>query len=296
MNVMVTGAFGYFGLALVRSLAAAGCAVLATGRPPRPRCASAVKAAIPAGVIVVEKDATALKRADLEGIGAIVHVAGGGASGTDMADSVSALHDNVETAQHVAWLASSAGLRLVLASSIYVYGNATRPLLESDPCAPGTLYGGMKLAAERAWRQAGGLALRFAHIYGAGSGVDFGREGVTERLARSVIHGAEFHLEGYGLQPFDLVHIDDACAAVWQSLNAGRDAFGLRAINIGGGPDWLTVRDVAAVFGVEPAQERSEPPEPGRYMAIDCAAAEIGWRPAVPLSVGAAGLIRALRC
>lgn len=247
MRVLVTGAFGYLGLAVVRRLEADGHAVVAVGRAPRPACAEAVKAAIPPTVEQQPGDVRSLTRAGLRSIEAVVHLAGGGASGGKLYDPAAELRDNVEGARHVADIVPPSARRL-LASSVYVYGTTPRPAKETDPLAPDTLYGQLKAIAEALFQQHKGTALRLAHVYGVGAGVDLQRDGVTERLARAAAGGAPFVLQGDGSQRIDLVHVDDACDAVARALTAEHLP---PAVNVGGGAP-VAVADLARAFGVDP--------------------------------------------
>lgn len=258
MKVLITGAFGYFGAALALRLSPEH-EVLAVGRPPRSGPADRIRALFrELWIRSAEADVHALPADWMRQAKAIVHLAGGGAAGGQSADAAADLLDNIGAVACVAQQAPP-GARLLLASSIYVYGRNCElcPFRETDTLAPDTLYGQMKAVAEALWRQRGGTALRFAHIYGAGAGIDFGRDGVTERLARAAAWGAPFTLQGDGSQRVDLVHIDDACDAVARALLAdgGLRAFGVSldaesVVNIGGGAP-VMIRDLAQAFGVD---------------------------------------------
>lgn len=298
MRVLVTGAFGYLGLAVVRRLEADGHAVVAVGRAPRPACAEQVKAAIPPTVEQQPGDVRGLTRAGLRGVEAVVHLAGGGASGGRLADPAAELRDNVEGARHVADIVPPTARRL-LASSVYVYGVlplsprgvGAQPFHESDTCCPDTLYGQLKCIAEALFQQHRGTALRLAHVYGAGAGVDLRRDGVTERLARRAAGEEPFVLHGDGQQTIDLVHIDDACEAVARALKAPELP---PAVNVGGGAP-VTVADLARAFGLRPAARPSPAPGAARVLDISLASGALDWRPRVPLADGAKGLVDMMR-
>lgn len=286
MRVLITGGFGYLGMALARHLAAHHD-VLITGRRPRPACAKQV------GVLLRElrihscaTDGSEWPHEWVREAEAIVHLAGGGASGGNLGQATAALRDNLDSAAHIADIAPM-GCRLVLASSIYVYGVGNRPFRETDTPAPDTLYGQLKAVAEAVWRQHGGVALRFAHIYGAGSGIDFDRSGVTERLAWAAAGGSPFRMHGDGSQQIDLVHIDDACEAVALALRTKKLP---DALNIGGGNP-VSVADLARVFGVQPHVDSCLVLPSNRALDIGLARAWLGWSPRVALADGAQGLV-----
>ena len=259
MKVLITGAFGYFGTALRRRLAAEH-KVFAVGRTA----------------------AATLEARDVADTEAIVHLAGGGAPGGHSPDPRAAHCDNVESALRILAIAAP-GTRLILASTIYVYGTGSRPFVESDDRRPDTLYGQLKAVAEAVWRQHGGVALRFSHIYGPGGGP--ARDGVTERLARAAAGWGTFQLHGNGRQGIDLVHIDDACEAVALALR-GKDL--PPAVNIGGGAA-VSVAHLARVFlgGMPPM----ELPVVERALDITLAQEALGWAPRVTLPEGARRLI-----
>lgn len=303
MRVLITGAFGYLGLAVVRRLEADGHAVVAVGRAPRPACAEAVKAAIPATVEQQPGDVRGLTRAGLRGVEAVVHLAGGGASGGKLADPAAELRDNVEGARHVADIVPPTARRL-LASSVYVYGvlplprgdgrgAGAQPFRESDICCPDTLYGQLKCIAEALFQQHGGTALRLAHVYGAGSGVDLQRDGVTERLARAAAGGAPFVMTGDGSQRVNLVHIDDACDAIAAALRCSGPL--PPALNIAS-DDFPSIANLARIFEVCPeAAHTGAPVWAPRCLDVSLAEQVLGWTSRVPLVQGARGLVDMLR-
>jgi nucleoside-diphosphate-sugar epimerase len=92
VRLLVTGAFGYLGLALLRRLAPAH-EVVAFGHPPR---RDAARAAIPPGVTVIEGDlddvAAAIGDQELDGA---IHLAGGGGPARVEKDPALAVRTNV---------------------------------------------------------------------------------------------------------------------------------------------------------------------------------------------------------
>lgn len=315
-RILITGGFGYFGSSLAKRLIWDHEVILAG------RLASSGAVVIPARTLYFRavRELAAEHAAEAD---AIVHLAGGGAPGGQSSDAAAALRDNVESAAHIASIAPP-GCRLILASTIYTYGTGSRPFVESDTLRPDTLYGQLKAVAEAVWRQRGGTSLRFAHIYGVGSGVDFGRTGVTEKLARAAVGGSPFEMHGDGSQRIDLVHIDDACSAVEAALVAPELP---PAVNVGGGA--VAVADLVRAFGVDIAAlhcqscgdameyihlEGSNADRRGcmqcrrcgarsagtyldqsRAMDISLAKQALGWVPKVALADGAKGLIEMMR-
>jgi UDP-glucose 4-epimerase len=167
MRILVTGASGFVGRALVSDLAAQGHRVRAAMRQPAdifPR---------PVEVVAVSDLARPLEwRPLLADIEVVVHLAGIAHAGPEIADD---LYDRVNRAATVALAAAAAKnriQRLVFASSIRAQAGpaADHVLTESDPPRPVDAYGRSKLAAEDAIRAAGlpFTILRPALVYGPG--------------------------------------------------------------------------------------------------------------------------------
>ena len=167
MRVLVTGASGFVGRAVVTALAGSGRAVSAgVRRPPQPP--------FPAGVEVVQHpdlsqsfDWTPL----LEGVDQVVHLAG-----IAHTDGVApARYDRVNrlaTAELAAAAAATGVQHFVFVSSVRAQTgpSADHALTERDEPAPTDAYGRSKLAAEAAVRAAGVpfTILRPALFYGPG--------------------------------------------------------------------------------------------------------------------------------
>jgi nucleoside-diphosphate-sugar epimerase len=143
MSVVVTGAAGFLGRALVAALAADGTAVVALDRRPPPTGP---------GIVPVRADllgadpavAQALRSAD-----AVFHLAGHpGVRDTGPAADAARTRDNVAATAAVL-AAVPAGTPLVVTSSSSVYGGAAgRPSRETDPLHPLGAYARSKAAVE----------------------------------------------------------------------------------------------------------------------------------------------------
>lgn len=300
-RVLVTGAFGYVGLAVVRGLA--GHEITAFGHAPRN---PAARGAIPAHVRVREGDIedVALALRDLGPFDAILHLAGGGGPAKLAADPAAAVRTNIRATSELCLRAREQGTRrLIFASTIAVYGTHRdhgRPYSEADAALPDDLYGVVKEAAEHVWvAHAGGVSLRLANVYGAGSGVDMGVNGAVERFARAAAEGGEIKIFGTGAQRIDYVHVDDVVRAFAAAIDAEAPP---AVVNIGGG-DPISIRDLAdrsiaagerlgkrTSFRSEPAPAGKSWPD--RSLAIDLAREALGWTPRVSYDDGIAGLVR----
>jgi dTDP-4-dehydrorhamnose reductase len=153
MKVLVTGARGLLGRALVRELAAHE--VIGLGRDD-----------------LELTDARAVRPA-FERLAPDVVLHAAAYTQVDRAESEPqrAAADNAQATAQVADAARHVGARLIAFSTDYVFaGDLDRPYDEDDPPGPTTVYGRTKLAAEQAVRAhcPDHLILRIAWLYGRG--------------------------------------------------------------------------------------------------------------------------------
>jgi dTDP-4-dehydrorhamnose reductase len=155
MRVLVTGAGGMLGRAVVQAAAARGHDVAALARADLD---VSDRAAVDRAVGGAAPDA-------------VVHCA----AWTDVdgaeADEATALAVNGDGAGHVARAAAATGARLVHVSTDYVFdGRKGEPYVEDDSTGPLSAYGRSKLAGERAVAEASSdhAIARTAWLFGAG--------------------------------------------------------------------------------------------------------------------------------
>jgi len=301
VRILVTGAFGYLGLALVRRLAAAHH-VIAFGHAPRNPAAHAV---IPEKVTLVEGDlldvaATVSAYAPVD---AIVHLAGGGGPARVEADPTAAVRTNVLGTSRLC--AAKGKAQLLFASTIQVYGTHRThagPYRETDATAPDDLYGALKEAAEAIVRVAGGTSLRLPNLFGAGAGIDLGIQGAVERFARAAAAGGELVVYAPGTQRIDYLHVDDAVSAFVAAL--GREL--PPELNLGSGAP-VSIGELASFcvgsahrVGATPRIVVRQPPDgnkvwPDRSLTNGLAGNTLGWRPQVRIQSGLDGLVAMMR-
>ena len=217
-KVLVTGAHGFIGRALCGHLAATGVAHVGAVRTSGPGDAGA-------NMVVVGDFAAADWDEILEGVDAIVHLAGRAhvANARAAADPTPYVVANVHVTRRLCDAAARAKVRrIVLASSVKVYGESTtpdRPFRAGDPKAPGDAYALSKAEAERVLWQAcaasafDGVVLRLPLTYGAGV------KGNFLTLMDAIAAGRKLPLAGIANRR-SLLNVDNAVSAMAAALTA----------------------------------------------------------------------------
>jgi nucleoside-diphosphate-sugar epimerase len=235
-KILVTGATGFAGRALVPALVSAGWQVRATARQfsvwPHP--------GVPGldfiqADLSTERDLSAL----VNGVDAVVHLAARAhvmrEHATDPLSEFRAA--NVAPTSRLAAAAARAGAKkFVLASSIKVNGEGAgeRPYTESDPPGPQDAYGVSKLEAEQALHEQASLhgfsavILRPPLMYGPGVGGNF------RRLMRLVERGVPLPL-GSASKLRSLLFVGNFCSGVLAALD--RPGAGTRVYLLSDGED-----------------------------------------------------------
>lgn len=289
--IMVTGASGLIGRALVERLRLAGRPVLAVDRaPPADETEEPVD-------IAELTDASRLFALVASGVDGIIHC--GGISGPMLGRDNPAGLVGVNVGGTVTLLEAARVLgvrRFVFCSSIVAYGETPvgqEPVDEGAPLTSLDVYGASKAAADllvRAYARQHGLDARVGRI-GWVYGPRRRTPSVVGRMLRSALDGVAVTLDHDGSFPIQVVHVDD----VVSGLLALYDANGVagRAFNVTAGMS-IPVADVAAlvVAAVPGADIRFTY---GRVMdearqatfSVDALKA-LGWHPAVGLGEGIA--------
>lgn len=288
--ILVTGANGLIGHALIRHLHGEGRKVVAMDR--------VVPEELPPEIPVVIADlADALRIVETMArfsVGAVAHC--GAISGPMVANDKPDLvfRINVGGTMIMAAAARQAGVgRFVFTSSVAAYGGQPTqgPVPESAPLLANDPYGASKVACEAilgAYRRAGldVIALRPTSVYGP--------RRTTDCAIRRMIEDAQaglptrFDLGADARRQF--VHVDDTVDAMARALDASPRP--RMAYNISGGT-WLTLGDIAAL--VKRVLPRADigfaVPDAARDSAIgaldlDTARRELGYVPRISLEDG----------
>jgi nucleoside-diphosphate-sugar epimerase len=209
VKVLVTGATGCVGRAVVRTLLGGGHGVRAVWRGVAP-----ADAGLPAGGAGLEWVRAELTHDDLLplalGCDAVVHLAAL-VHHPEVRDPAAYTLANVTVTANLHDAAIAAGLergRFVFASTVAVYGrDFDFHADETTPVAPRTPYGRSKLAGEAAVRERHGVVLRLPITYGPGD------RGNMAQLIRAVAAG-RFALPGPCDKPRSFLAADNAAHAV----------------------------------------------------------------------------------
>lgn len=217
-RVLVTGAAGFLGAALMRVLRDRSVETTAT---------DIGSTELPAGIAALDvRDLAAVTRVvEAAGCDTIFHC--GAVSGPMvMADRpLDIWHINATGTANLLEAARRARVgRVVVCSTVDVYGEATGGVAdEAMPPRPDTVYGASKAAAEQAalaYHREHGLdtvALRLSWIYGPGRKTPT----MLATLLRDALRGGTTHISG---RPADMTHyifIEDAVAGLIRAAEAG---------------------------------------------------------------------------
>ena len=209
------------------------------------------------------------------------------------------VRDNIYATQRLFEATAGRQLRVVMASSSSVYGNAEAyPTSEGALPRPVSPYGVTKLACEslaRTYSETLGLevvSLRYFTVYGPRQRPDM----AFSRIVSALLGGTPFRLFGTGEQSRDFTFVDDAVEA---TLTAMMAAPGSRVYNVGGGSETTLARVIGICEGLlgRRLDVHHEPSAIGdvRRTAADTSLvrSELGWTPATPLEAGLAAQLAA---
>lgn len=274
MTIVVTGASGFVGGALMRRLRARGMAAIGVARTPGPAVT------------------TVRRYADTPAGDVLVHLAESGDRARVAAAGPTA---EAQAAEALQALMQRGFRRVVYVSSAVVYGDrCAHPRRPDEPVEPVDAYTRIKLAGERmvAAHAPSAVVARLANVYGPGMS---GANVLSAVLAQIPGTGAlTVRNEG---PVRDFVWLDDVAAAL-EAMATQQDT---GTFNVGSGRG-TAVRELARL-ALEAAGEGSravgslEPPAHHSTLVLDVANTRtaFGWSPAVTLEQGLATLVNTQR-
>jgi nucleoside-diphosphate-sugar epimerase len=290
VRALVTGAAGFIGSHLAEALLEAGNDVVGLD------CFTdyydvALKEENAARLDVLRLD-LAGDELDLGGYDCVFHLAGqpGTRSFGDVFETY--VRRNVLATQRLFEAAAAAGVRVVLASSSSVYGDAERyPTPEDTELRPLSPYGITKLACERlayAYEREKGLdvvSLRYFTVYGPRQRPDM----FLARVVRALAGGGTVELYGSGEQSRSFTYVGDAVEA---TIAAGERAPSGALYNVGGGDEASMLDVIASLERVsgERLDVRRRDAVAGDVQRTRADVTrirdELGWAPTTPLEQG----------
>lgn len=214
LRVLITGASGFVGSAVVEKCLSAGMSVVPTGRSA---AAVPIEGYFTADITAPDSLSEAMRNVD-----SVVHIAGLAHQFHKSQDPLPFFEINLKGTNNVARSAAAAGVRhFVFISTVVVYGTKeSGPRDESTPCNPEGPYAESKYQAEQRAAEIIGQTgacltiLRPAAVYGAGD------RGNIARLMRA-IDRRRFVWLGRGSNRKSLIHREDLARVCVEVLRAG---------------------------------------------------------------------------
>jgi UDP-glucose 4-epimerase len=223
--ILITGAAGFIGSAIAKSLNEQGLATLTIDDLSTGHLSN-----IPNETVFIEGDCgnpEIVAQLNAYKIEAIVHFAGQSSGEVSFADPLADQKSNTTSTLLLLKFAKEKGInKFIYASSMSVYGDQDRlPVTEQSETKPKSFYAVGKLASEHYMRIYSNenlktVALRLFNVYGPGQNLDNLKQGMLSIYLAQALKDGMINVKG-SLQRFrDLVYIDDVVELVNLLLKA----------------------------------------------------------------------------
>lgn len=249
MRVAVTGSHGYIGAVMVPMLIREGYDVWGIDSDLYETCTYGDGLC---GIPLIRKDIRDLRRRDLDGFDAVIHLAGLSNDPLGNLNPKLTYEINHEASVLLARLAKEAGVsRFLFSSSCSTYGAAgDRILDETADFNPVTPYGESKVFVERdvarlADERFSPTFLRNATAYGVSPRLRF--DLVLNNLVAWAFATGLVYLKSDGTPWRPIVHIEDIGRAFLAVLRAPRETIHNQAFNVGVNDENYRIRDLAEI-------------------------------------------------
>lgn len=249
MKVLVTGSQGYIGTVLVPMLIKKGHEVVGLDSDLYERCTFSGKLH---EIKLIKKDVRDVNEGDVDGIDAIIHLAG--LSNDPLGDYKPELTEDINERGSIvlAKAAKKVGVkRFLFASSCSNYGAAGNDFLtEEAPFNPVTPYGVSKVNVERALSKMADNSfcptyVRASTAYGYSPRIRF--DLVTNNLTAWAITTGQVYLKSDGSPWRPIVHVEDIARAYIALLHTPCDEINNEAFNIGTTTENYQMREIAEI-------------------------------------------------
>jgi nucleoside-diphosphate-sugar epimerase len=251
VRVLITGTDGYIGCLMAPYIQGAGHEVV--GLDTNYFHDAQLGAAPSTAFRAITRDVRQVTRADLDGIDAVIHLAGLSNDALGKISRRVTFDINHRATMRLARLCKDAGIsRFVYASSCSVYGRSSADIVdETFPFDPQTDYAVCKMLDER---ELSDLAddrfsptfLRNATAYGASPRMRF--DLVVNDLSALAWTTRRIAMVSDGTPWRPIVHVLDICSAFKAALEAPREAVHDRVFNVGRTDENYQIRDIAAII------------------------------------------------
>ena len=249
MKVLVTGSNGYIGTVLTQLLLKAGHEVIGLDSDLYRYCTFGKN--IP-NIPVIIKDIRDIRKTDLEGFDAVLHLAGLSNDPLGNLNPELTYEINHRASVRLAELAKEAGVeRFIFSSSCSNYGAGGEDWLnEESKFNPVTPYGISKVRVEQdvaklADDSFSPTFLRNATAYGVSPRLRF--DLVLNNLVAWAFTTGKVYLKSDGTAWRPIVHIGDISRAFVAVLGAPREVIHNKAFNVGRNEDNYRIRDIAQI-------------------------------------------------